>query len=482
MLGQLLGISQTYLLVPLFLAAWGDEGYGRWLTLTAMASYLALLDLGGQSYIGNRLAASFAHERYDEFRTTLRQGFSLFALVGTLAWLVVAGVLASPWLHSDADSRLVVFWYATAVVLAVPGGVLVSCYPATVRVVRGASVGNIIRLLSMIALMVALQRRCTMPQYSAIVCATGIVLTWFAVADLHRQLPDLFRPAFRLRDLRDGVALLRGSFLYWMFPVTSALNNQGVILVLAATYGDAAVASFVTHRAAASLITYGGGLLRPALWTEMTFMAARSDFPKMRDVVSLAIRVNTWTASVLGLAVCLAAPLGYALWTRSKLELDVVLLMILAAQAVLSAAWSTASWPLMAANEPRAIARWSLANATLTVAGSFFAARLGWGIRSIAAASLIADVFCGLIPFPAAAFAFMRGTAWHFARDAGRAFGAAVPFAIIVYLCFHFLATSQARILAFAGASLVLAWPTALLLLGARDIARITAALRRRTI
>ena len=40
------------LLVPLFLRAWGADGYGGWLTLTAFVSYLGLLDLGGRTTSG----------------------------------------------------------------------------------------------------------------------------------------------------------------------------------------------------------------------------------------------------------------------------------------------------------------------------------------------------------------------------------------------------------------------------------------------
>ena len=58
-LGQIISAAKSILLVPLFLSAWGADGYGKWLILTALVSYVSLIDLGGQLYIGNIIAQEY---------------------------------------------------------------------------------------------------------------------------------------------------------------------------------------------------------------------------------------------------------------------------------------------------------------------------------------------------------------------------------------------------------------------------------------
>lgn len=478
-LGQLIVVSQTYLLVPLYLVAWGSETYGRWLALTALTSYLSLVDLGGQVYIGNRLAEAFAQQRYTDFIELLRRGFSIFAMLGLVVWaLMVAGLLMpiTGWTRAE---KLVVFFTATNTVVGVPGGVLVSCYAAIGRVTRGSMIGNITRLGSLAMFMAALSLRLGIEGYAAVCWLSGVIGTTIIVVDLRRQAQELFRPRFSAAAMRDAWPLLRASLPYWVFALSGALSLQGVVSILSVATDGATVASYSTHRAAASLILYAGSLLRSALWTELTFLAARSDFDRIRQVVSLAVRSSTWVAAVAGAGICMAAPFGYALWTRSQLTLDVPLLVILAVQAVLASGWSTVAWPLMAANQPRSLTRWSLLNGVLTVGGGYVCLRLGTGLRGLAAWSLAVDLICGLIPFPLNAAAFMQGSVRSFVRDISRAIACAAPFALLALGCLALIDDNRTVLLTFMAGAAILAWPSLWLLYGAADLQRIRRTLLR---
>jgi O-antigen/teichoic acid export membrane protein len=478
--GQFVGVAQTFFLVPLFLLAWGQEGYGRWLSLTAVTANLALLELGGQSFVGNRLAAAFAKNETQVFKAVLSQGFSIFSVVAALAVLAVALTVMSPWLPLERNDRVVILCCSTATILGIPGGILACCYAATGRIVRGAVVGNCARLIQLGLSACALQARVSLPTYASVGLAISALGVAVYVTDLHFHLGDLFRPSISREHVRQGRSLLKGSVFYWIFPLAGALNAQGVLLIIAAQLGADSVAIYSTHRAAASLILYAAVLLRPALWTEMTFMVARSDIARLRELFSLALRANTWFAAIVAAGVCAAAPLGYALWTRSKLQLDLPLLIVLAVQAVLSAAWTTASWPLLSANLPRAVASWSLANGILTAAGSYITTKLGWGMRSVAMVSLLADLACGMLPFPVVACAFLQERTSRLVRDLLRALLSASPFAIAACMCFYAFSTDRARVIAYVVCCLALIWPTAVLLFGRDDLNRVWRAVRRR--
>src|SRR5262249_2515655 len=79
--GQIVSVAQTVILVPLFISAWGASEYGQWLGLTSFVAYLSLLDLGGQNYIGNLLAAEHVHGDDVAFGRRLSEGVSLFLAI-----------------------------------------------------------------------------------------------------------------------------------------------------------------------------------------------------------------------------------------------------------------------------------------------------------------------------------------------------------------------------------------------------------------
>jgi O-antigen/teichoic acid export membrane protein len=361
----------------------------------------------------------------------------------------------------------------------VSGGVLVTCYAATGQVVRNVNIGSANRIVTILVSMGGLLLRFDQPHFAALLLAISLLTTFGIVWDLHRQLPDLFRPRFSFKALREGVPLLRESLHYWLFSLASALSLQGVVLALSITTDGATVAAYSTHRSGASLVGYAASLLKPALWTELTFLAARADFARIRELVSVAVRANVWIASVVGSALCLAAPFAYATWTRSKLELDMPLLALLIVQAVLAAGWSAASWPLMSASRPRSLARWTVVNGALTVAGGYALLRAGVGLRGFVVWSLAVDLVCGLVPFPIAAYAFLQGRVRAFFIDVARALACAVPYMALALACVFVSSDDRVRIASFAAVSCALAWPTLYALFGGRELARIVSALRR---
>ena len=75
-LSQIIIAATAIALVPLYIAAWGVDGYGRWLSLTAVIAYLSLLDLGGQNYVGNLLAGAYAPVSYTHLDVYKRQALA----------------------------------------------------------------------------------------------------------------------------------------------------------------------------------------------------------------------------------------------------------------------------------------------------------------------------------------------------------------------------------------------------------------------
>ena len=75
------------LLPPAFIAAYGIEGYGEWLALSAAVGYLGTLDFGLQTYVLNRLTALYHRGEFEEFHRVQSVGLSMSPTASGIAVL-----------------------------------------------------------------------------------------------------------------------------------------------------------------------------------------------------------------------------------------------------------------------------------------------------------------------------------------------------------------------------------------------------------
>lgn len=405
-LGQVISSANSILLVPLFLRAWGADGYGQWLSLTALTSYLSLLDLGGQNFIGNLLAREYMRGNEDEFRQKLSEGVSLLALIALVGFCLFGIVLSLPGISLPGqsaslslDERFVLLLMGAVFLLSIPGGVYVTAYRATGQLARGTMIGNVCRALSLLCYAAILIASMPPTVYAAAYLAIGIISTTVIVWDMQRRIPACRRINLNLAAARTGRIHLGGSLLFWLLALASALNQQGVILVLAASGSPVTVAVYATHRAVSGLVGYVGSLLQAPLWTELSFAYVQKNRDKMVRMAMLAIKTVPFLSGAVALGLWVLLPAIYPIWTGRHLQLQPLLLVLFLGQAVLAAGWTTSGWSLLATNQHRSLAYWSLANAVLTVMLAMILAPR-YGVLGVACASLIGDVICGVAVYP----------------------------------------------------------------------------------
>jgi O-antigen/teichoic acid export membrane protein len=405
-LGQAISAASSILLVPLFLHAWGADLYGRWISLTALASYLGLMDLGGQSFIGNLLAVEYVRGNDEQFQRKLSEGVSLFCVIAGIGFLLLVMVLSIPHIplaHRTVtmavEDRLVVFSMGSAFLLAIPGGVYVTAYRAAGLFVRGALIGNVLRGSSLIFLAALLVMRVRPAVYAAGYLALGTFGTMVVCWDIRRRVPSTRGVQLRLAAAKTGLVHLSGSLYFWLLAISNALNQQGVVLVLALSGSGAGVALYATHRTACGLVGYVGNLVQAPLWPEFTFLHAQGRKHVFARAALLSMKVVTLLSACVGVALWALLPVVYPIWTGRNLTFNPMLLAILLTQAVLAAGWTTSGWPLLASNQHRGLARWALANGLLTVALSALLV-LRWGVLGVACATLAGDIACGAAVYP----------------------------------------------------------------------------------
>ena len=472
---QIIVAAQSILLVPLFLRAWGADGYGHWLTLTAFVSYLGLVDLGGQNYIGNLLAFEYTRGNVSGFRARLAEGVSLFSLAALVSFLILGAVLAHPVLSLPgqvepltAAERGVLMLMGGAFLLSIPQGVFVTVYRATGQFFTGTMIANAVRFLSMlgyVGLLVA--------GYPPLVLAAGyfssaVVLTVTVVLYGYRKIPQCQGVRPSLAAAWEGKGHLRGSLFFWLLALAGAINLQGVIIVLGTFAVPAAVALYVTHRTAAGLLGYVGNLFMAAVWPELSFAHAGGEREKLGRMTLMTVRTVVFLSATAAVALWILLPEIYSLWTARKLALQPWLVAMFLTQGVLAAGWSTAGWVLLASNEHRLLASWALANAGLTIA---LAALLvpRYGVLGVALATLLGDLACGASAYPRKAALHLGIPSSEMYKAIFRPVLAVAPVGAIALMAGMLAGEGRLRLLVEGGIGAALLYPAMLFAFGRAD-------------
>jgi O-antigen/teichoic acid export membrane protein len=408
-LSQSINALQAIALVPLFLAAWGNNLYGQWLALSSLTSYLSLLDFGGQTFVGNLLAMSAARGDWSEFRRTLSRAVSLFLFLSTAALvLLVGGVLLArrfvipgmPRQLSTWEAWTIVLQGVAVVLLAIPGGIYGTVYRAVGLFSRGTMAGNAFRTLGLGLSALLLVFRASPIAFAACSVLVGLALTVFIVWDTRRAIPECRDIQVAPVEARGGLLqFARGALHFWLLSLAQLLNQQGVILIIVRVLGSASVPLYATHKVLSNIPGYIAALVQGPSTPELSRLWAIDRKDRLSSLALGLVRALIVLTGTGALLIWLCAPSLYPLWTGKLLTVDRELLAILLIQAVIAAGWSSASWCLLAVNRPRSVAWWSVSNGLLTLILA------GWlagkhGLAGVALASLIGDLCCGLFAFP----------------------------------------------------------------------------------
>lgn len=391
---QVLGAGSQFLLVPLFLLAWGSELYGDWLSLSALVSYLALADAGMQGYVLNRLSAKAARDRWDEIRTELASALAMYAgLLGTATVLALIGSGFGPW-EAWLDGRpvasrasVVASLLVLHAALSVLSGLVSGLYRVFGRhdLSQAASFGT--RLLQLTAVGGALALDSGPVGVAAAQVGAGVLVLGGCALDVRRREPRL-RFSFAGANRAVALSLVAPSLLFLLFAVANGLALQGTVLVTSSVAGAIAVVTLATSRTVASAIRTAVALLSLSAWNELTRMEAAGDRARLARAHRLLVKVSGLAAAVLGAWLLFAGPELYALWTSGRAVSDVPLMRLLVIDHVLSTP-AFASMMLLAATNRHASVAWlQVAIGVLQVAAAWLLVPR-YGLFAIGASSLV---------------------------------------------------------------------------------------------
>lgn len=378
-LSTVMSVAFQLISVPVCLSYWGQETYGGWLALFSAFLLLRSLDAGYVAYVGNKLNQLY-HQDIGALREHLSSAVTGIVLIGGLQLMLAVGALVS--------DRL-------ATMLGIPGGetsglsdrlgllVLIASW-----VLTGSYIGIVHRLQipaglmyqaawwSMVfqvsqfaAVMAAALLRLGMLQTSILFALSQLVIYVASAIYLRQKLPAYYpwwqggRASTGLKDLGHSMMLTASNLIQ-----QGATN--GVVLLVAALAGPAAVPVFTTIRTLTNLWTNVTNVLTTPLLPDVVRFHAKGEAYKL-----VAMNEAYWVlvGSVVNWGVLLSYPLLatlYGYWTGHALELDKTLLCLLLGSVVVTNAGALMSMHLNGINSLRIVLGASVVRGVLGLGGS----------------------------------------------------------------------------------------------------------------
>lgn len=378
---------------PVLIRNLGVQGYGAWLLLSTIPTYLALSDLGFANAAGPRMTELVSRGRW-EAAADIRSGTQQLLVKLVLGAVLLAATLAAGFamLRSTASTTT---YSVAAVLLVVYAGLVVlsglvdASYRAVGEFGRSTVQASSWRLLDAGAVIATSFATADVSLLALALLASRACCFLLAVTAQRRRHPWLFgrRPgAGAVRHLR-GPALA-----YLGFPIGNAALNQGLLLVVGWTLDAEAVVVLATTRIVVNTVRQGGLALASPFGPELTAVLTRRDNAMLDRLSNLLLSILSVAGGVAMLGIVVLGPRVLNIWLDERVTVSRQLLVLLCLAGFLDLMWNSCLIIMASVNRHSGLSRAYLLSSTITVLAAIpLTAKVG--VLGVAGALVVAQAF-----------------------------------------------------------------------------------------
>lgn len=401
LLGKVWVTLIQFLSVPVLTATWGADGFGIWLMLITIPSYLALSDVGLSAAAATDVTKAVAAANYSQalqsfqtswlFTSLMTIGMAGLTAFGLVLWLGSLASVAGPW---DAN---VIAWAAVFTTLgtlcSLQMGIIQIVYQATNKYAFGTALRDIGYPLQGFAVMAVGLHGGDLAIATAVSAAiAALMLILYTVVIL--RLEPWVKFGFANANWTTLRKLLRPSLASFALTGANSFGLQAVVVTIGWALGPAAAAVFATARMISRTPLQFAGLLNRASLPELIKAIEVGN----TSLTARLMRLNIWAASLF-MAPALPLLLFFGpelllLLSGGSLHADRALFALLALAALSNVVWTTLAMPLLAQNRQGEYA-WLVLGLSIMVAAVPFLP--GSELVMAAAAMLLAEGVVALV-------------------------------------------------------------------------------------
>ena len=263
--------------VPIMLHYWGVHLYGEWLLISTIPAYLLLTDFGFGNVAGSdmtmRVHSGDKAGALETFQSTAVLVICASITIGAVLSVVIFWLPIHSFLHltamSPAETRTALLFLCLNCLIILQWNFITAPYKCVGKYAAALLCVNLIRVLESISFLVLLVWHAGPVQLSILMLGISIVGTCWLLAMKRRMVPWLpvgIRHA-KWKRIRE---LTKPAVAYMAFPTGSAINLQGMTMLVGLAMGPVAVAVFNPMRTLSRVILQLSEAVKVSVWQELS--------------------------------------------------------------------------------------------------------------------------------------------------------------------------------------------------------------------
>ncbi|WP_172331806.1 lipopolysaccharide biosynthesis protein [Mangrovicoccus sp. HB161399] len=363
LLGRIWMILAQLLTVPILTYHWGVDGYGVWLMINAIPTYLALSDFGLGTAAGVEITKSVTQDDREEALRVYQSGWIIlsFLTIGmgaiictlALAWLKIKGGEAGPF--SNNEVALTIILTTVAALIGIQTRYQRTIFDATHKYAIGTLLFDLNFLLSAISLMIVALAGGRIIEAAAAQVVVKFLLCLVYIIILRREEP-WWRPGWSLSEIAIVKRLISPSFASFILAAGNSLGLQGIVLTIGWVISPAAAAIFATSRMLTRIPVQFAMLLTRASIPELTRAQTAGDLSLTKKLMRLNIGLVILVMAPATLLFTFTGPWLLQRLSHGKMTSDHFAFFLLGLAAALCAIWTALSTRFVSTNNQRVFA------------------------------------------------------------------------------------------------------------------------------
>ena len=343
---------------------WGVEGFGYWISLSALAQFFSMCDLGVSIALANQLCLKQDRSAGDALRL-IRSAILDFVRNGVISiiFILIISLLISVYYLREENSEKAYFLSITFVALAFSAAMqpAQAIYCAAWRFIGKNEIGifilNTVRLLDFGILIVV-----AFSDGGMLVAATAVaVLKFLLILIFYYHLPSLVLNNKNNLSFNEKIIIHKelsevkqAGHGFTLISMSQQMTLHGPVLLITAILGPVFAAVFAACRTISRLPVQPLTVLLASLNPEITDLIAREKYQQLRVIVRRVLLGVVVLSIFVGIGSLVFIDVVERFWLGGKLNLNINVLTPLCLAATFYLVGQVINQALSAANETKA--------------------------------------------------------------------------------------------------------------------------------
>lgn len=378
--GQIINLIYRLLLPPLFLKSWGPHIYGEWLILTSFVAYLSLTDMGGSTYINNRLTQLYAQKNIKLFKGILHTGILVFLILplATFIFFVLA-IMVLP-IESLLNIKytehnkviLILAIFSLQFLFSLPLGILFGVYRAVGFLSRSIMSYNMIQFLQLIFTIIALIFKQDILTLAILQILPFLIVSFVVFLDLTKRFPEFNLISLDDRSIKIAKTFIRPSLQFFYIQISQLLTIQGTMMVVGTLLGSISVIIFSTLRTMSNVMKQLLSMVIQNAMPELTRLDASKNYIGLVDLFRILLRTTLVATTIFFIILHFYGETIFQFWIGKDIPYDQNLMDLFAIFMIQQVIWSAYSSLLMSINRHKTLSVVLVISSITTIILSFY--------------------------------------------------------------------------------------------------------------